>query len=163
MAFVCTIDGKWGEFSGFDWGDESTLVASVGHDDELPVSYSAVVGLSPAAGELEFVFYLVEDNPITSEVRQHWAGREVGKFIPKDARERILRAFLFAARVLVDHVRPASFFMITFEADLPPKALIKAELMCEVFRQIGYSVTEREPQHGKQWWKMELISDDGHS
>lgn len=154
MAFVCTT--AWAQGAGFDWSGESALVAGVGYDDEHPIAYSLVVSLDPAPGELEFRFCLVADNQLTSESRMYWSGLDTG-FIAGHDRTRILKVAMAAAHLLLDHCRPDRFFMITFDTDLPPKALVKSELLCKVFANVGYRVSETFTIHGKAWWQMERI------
>lgn len=154
MAFVCTINGTWAQVAGIDWGDESTLVAGIGHDDREPISYSVVVGFQEAPGEVEFVFYLVADNEATSEARQYWGGKETPFIVGQD-RQRVMQVAIAATRLLIEHRRPARFFMITYEADLPPKALIKSELLCKVFTSSGYRVSDSYTYHGKVCWTLE--------
>jgi len=158
MAFVCTIDRTWAQGAGFDWEGESTLVAGIGYDDEHPVSYSIVLSLSPSPGEVEFIFYVVADNEQTSQVQYYFSGRET-LFIPKDDRQKVLRAALMAARLLVDHCKPDRFFMITVDADMPPKAMVKSEWFCRVFTDAGYRVSDTFFQHGKAWWSLERVAE----
>jgi hypothetical protein len=158
MAFVCTINSAWAQGAGFDWQGESTLVAGIGYDDEHPISYSLITSLSTCPGALEFVFYVVGDNELTSEVRQFWSGRDTD-FILKSDRARILKAAMMAADLLLQHCRPDRFFMITHDTDLPPKALVKSEMFCKVFAAVGYRVSDTFTQHGKAWWDMERVAD----
>ncbi|TAJ30895.1 hypothetical protein [Bosea sp. (in: a-proteobacteria)] len=158
MAFVCTINGQWAQVVGIDWTDESTLIAGIGYDDALPISYSVVVSFAPAAGELEFVFYIAADSEIASEVRQFWCGKET-PFIQGEDRKRVLETAANATRALALHCNPRKFFMITYSADLPPRALVKSELLCDVFTGCGYRVSDKFEYHGKVCWSLERDGD----
>ena len=156
MAFVCTIEATWAQGAGFNWSGESALIAGIGHDDEQPISYSLVVSLEPVPGEVEFKFYLVADNQLTSQDQMFWSGRDTGFIVGHD-RARVMKAAMAAAHLLVDHCRPDRFFMITHDSDLPPKALVKSELFCKVFTNVGYRISETFSHHGKVWWQMERV------
>ncbi|MGW9332696.1 hypothetical protein [Bosea sp. NPDC055594] len=155
---MCTIDGQWAQVVGIEWSDENTLVAGIGYDDVQPISYSVVVSFVPAPGELEFIFYIAADSEIESEVRQYWCGKET-PFIQGPNRKSVLEAVANAARALVLRCNPKKFFMITYGADLPQRALVKSELLCNVFTLCGYRVSDTFEYHGKICWTLERDGD----
>lgn len=157
MPFVGTLAEDACHAEYFRDGEEHLVLVRVGYDESGDKNYSIMVGLSPQPpGELELIFALIEADTESDSERAIFDAREAANIINKDDRQKIMRAILSAAKLLLDQVRPKYFIMATRDGHLPQKALAKYYQLNQLFMKSGYSVTATDPYHGKLSWWMEL-------
>lgn len=77
--------------------------------------------------------------------------------IPKACRQHINAILNHYAQAIMAASRPATFFMETFSVNLPPAALVKYDILCQIFASLGYTVTPTPSSTpGKHLWVMKL-------
>ncbi|MCW2317972.1 hypothetical protein M2322_003537 [Rhodoblastus acidophilus] len=156
MAFVRIIEETTFQSDVFRDGNEWAVIINIGYDDELPLNYSLVVGLSPmAGGDLEYYFYMVEADSANDREEIYWCAQRVARLVPAEDRVIVLGSLLTATKALLDNARPERFDMVTRDANPPEKALVKYHLIGSVFEACGYNVNVADPWHGKRIWWME--------
>jgi hypothetical protein len=81
------------------------------------------------------------------------------KFIPRPYRLRVLLLVVSCIESLVQTTRPGKITMQSFYANLPAKALMKYESICEAICAQGYKVTQFFPYgtKGVHYWLFEAI------
>jgi hypothetical protein len=162
MAFVGVIQEDIFQADTFREGRSWAIIVNIGYDDERPLSYSIVVGLSPmAGGPIEFYFHMVEADGETGEEHIYWCGRDVAHFIPPESRSIILATVMTATKALIENACPQRVEMVSYDEDPPAKALVKHFLIGRVFEQCGYTVRTADEFHGKRVWWMERNSKVG--
>ena len=151
MAFQFVGD----EFEYIEEESESTVLAYLGYDSDADASYFAAVTLSPFDDYVEYTFTVIrhrEDNdePFTS-------GLATKGFFEEADRKAILSLILRATELLLNWKEPPLVDRCTSDADLQPKALVKHDLVSEVFKKCGYKVTDCGDWNGQKLWKAERV------
>jgi hypothetical protein len=159
MTFYCTLSEESCHAEIFRQGNEYSVVVRVGYDGTGDKAYSIVVCLSPAPpGDPEFIFALVEAE-LASENDELWIfdAQQARSIIDsQEDRKRVLAAILFAARTLLDQVKPSRFFMTPYDGYLPDKAMLKDRILNVLFKDMGYTVFQTDPYNGKVMWHANL-------
>jgi hypothetical protein len=136
-------------------GNDFIAVVALGYDDDRDLDYSTMVGFREVPGEIEYFFCLIAANNEDGHKEYYYQGLRTKAFIRDEDRNNVLSAILTATDVLLDHTQPERFFRITFEDNLPDKALEKHHALTRLFESRGYRVTTYDPYHGKRTWVME--------
>lgn len=154
MAFVFTVDLSASiPTQIFRNGGDRVIMAHLGDDDCRPLSYAVVVGIAVGAGVDEYYFKLIEIDAESNEEREYWDGREVGIFISKEDRAKILQVVIRVTKLLITKERPDCFYCCTHGDNLPPHALEKYDLINKVFEECGYTVELTNSDRGRySWW-----------
>ena len=154
MAFVCTAAANNSVITEVD----GNILLPVGHDDDAGRTFFTFNGFAPVVGggAMEYLFCLVEFDPLEGAEHRYWNGADVARFIGKNDREKILDVFIYGARVLLEHDPPSRVFMCTSDTNLPEPAMRKYLLMADVFKEAGYDVAEALPELGVRSWWIEL-------
>lgn len=163
MAFIFAIDPvvqpaiSWLEGNG-----EYIATFSIGHDDETGDVVTGMVILCPLPGyangeRFELVFRVVVSSADQSDIRDCHDGLAT-KALLKTPLERfmVLGAVCLAAGELIDGLRPSAVEMVTFTANLPPRAIEKFNLIASLFAARGYDISRPDPYHGRYIWMMRL-------
>lgn len=155
MSFVCTLTAEFTPPLVEVRGSSHLVLCPIGYHLHENKSYFLMVTLDVLPGGLyELAFCLVEyDGDVDSEY-QYWNSSEVQPLIPRQDRSAIRSILGAVTRYLLDSVKPEEVTMCTSEAHLPQKALIKYGLVCEVFADCGYVVSNYDEYHGQRVWRM---------
>jgi hypothetical protein len=153
MAFVFTIDLDQPITTQIFRESDRAIVTIVGMDDDCPLSYALVIGISAGAGFDEYYFKLVEVDAESGEEREHWDGRAVGEFIGDEDRGKILQVLLRVTKLLVTSERPDCFYYCTHGDNMPPESLEKYEAINQILTECGYVVSLTSRCRGRfSWW-----------
>ena len=159
--FRCAlIEGEMLEVSITSDGSRYIAQVPIGTDDETGHRYSVFVALQMVVGygadTKELVFCILEADPQADWVEDIWDGRVLRRTIAETAhRKAILGVVCQLALALVDEARPHVVTMMTHEAGLPPKALVKYQRIVSIFGTAGYKVGKFDVWHGQHIWAME--------
>lgn len=157
MAFVCTaMKEKNKAFQVDSQSGQSVVTVCVGHDNKHPYTYYFMAQMysDPNTGALEYAFpFWTADNQSRS-LWHTYDSTEVAAVVDRDCRKHMAELLLSCTRFLLGHVRPHEFVMVTYLSHLPPKAMVKYEQLCVVFRSLGYDVAWIARDDGKHEWRM---------
>lgn len=132
----------------------------IGWDQEEHAVYSAVVVLAPAIpgrlGEFELFFDVVKAFG-KAEVEEFRDGRSTKSFLQGRDRSDVLCVICDLARELISLAKPETLHYMTLDTDLPPKALVKYEILCKAIREIGYRGAQVDAYLGTNMWQFEKI------
>jgi hypothetical protein len=136
-------------------GSRSFIRMAIGFDPETEISYFLTIAIDfaePLNGhEMSFWVSAEHSNGFEETL---WDGTET-RFIRRPDRGLVWRAILLGVRVLVTWIGPERVLMLAMREHLPDRAVQKYLEINRVFEQLGYSVTECDPRHGKRCWLME--------
>jgi hypothetical protein len=142
-AVVTDPSGKWG------------VMAPIGFDPDGPLTFYFVVHTYPAEGSTEFAFCLLVRNNGTGRTAQSYDSLVTNALIPKACRQHISAILQHYSREVILQSSPAEFFMETYSTNLPPAALVKYDILCQIFSSLGYTVTPTPSKTaGKHLWVM---------
>lgn len=130
------------------------VIFQIGFDPSGPYTYYQSIHTYPSQGSLEFAFCLVI---VDNASRRHaftYRSSEVRQIIPRSCRTLVDNLLWYYSRELLIISKPSGFFMETFELNLPNAALVKYDVLCHVFKSLGYSVTPTPTTTGKLKWVM---------
>jgi hypothetical protein len=155
MAFVFASNLTKFHLDTFRDNDCHSVHVHLGFDDITNKTYSAIVGLSPGGGALEFYFALIEvDGPGNPE-RFILDPRSISGVLSKEDKAKVLGISLFLAKVLIEQVKPQEFFMVTCGAP-PRQALEKYNKFNQIFSGLGYDVVHGNTYRDNHLWWVTL-------
>lgn len=153
-------DGDPLELSFFENGSDAVVTSQVVYDNELNVTYSTFCCLSPVIGaddrSFELAFFVIE--------KEHETGYEYNinngldtknKIVEAEQRAAVLSAIICSIDILIEKISPNVVTMITYNANLPDKALKKYSDIMSLFRQRGYTGGPTDPYYGRTCWLMQ--------
>lgn len=144
--------------------DESLARIPIGFDDETQDVYGVLVALVPMPGmgpvhrELMFFLYRAKVDG-DGEIEQWNDGLETKSFLNDADRALVLAAICVAAKTLVEETKPHTISMTTVKVDLPARALIKYETVCDAIVTLSYEYGQVDPYLGTRQWLMTRISN----
>lgn len=145
-----------GDYQQIEEGDESTILAYLGHDPDTEAYYYAAVTLSPFEDHVEYSFTIIrrcrgEDQPFTS-------GLETKGMFETADRRAILGVISEATRRLLNWKKPALVDRCTSDANLTGKSLDKHTRITAIFGMCDYKVTDCGDWNGQKVWKAERVA-----
>lgn len=155
FQFAFTLPGPI-PVSWFNGKSDAVLTVDIGDDGDKRSTYSLWVSLSPMPGgipgEMQFAFWIAAYDWDTAKFYKYWDARDTKGFLIQEHREVVLFLVCQGLGQLCRTRKPRSIFIQTYDADLPPKALIKYERILEAASAAGYVVAQLEPYHGHLAW-----------
>lgn len=149
MPYRSCLGSSFQHADFFSHGDEHMISVRGGYDLSRQSQFFAVAGLSPAGGDLEYFFHIVEAFSDGSPERTYWSGADTKHLIPEDERNKILEITCEISQALINHVQPKAFFRCV-DDNLPPRALEKHHAITRVFESCGYTCAFADPFLGKR-------------
>lgn len=151
------------EFSFFENGSDAVVTSQVAYNAELDITYSTFCSLSPTVGAevgtFELTFSIVEYEHYTDYEYVINDGLETkNKIADADQRAIFMSAILCSVEILLEKISPNVVNMITYNENLPDKALKKYTDILSVFYKNGYAGGATDPYHGRTCWLMQKIS-----
>jgi hypothetical protein len=159
MAYVFDLERE-DDFEIFIDADGSRIVDfALGYDlDSSLVILMSVMLIPDESGAFELCFGIRKRNVENAlEVSPPDYRSETAKqFVPRTETENVRSAILSTIEALVKAVKPEDIIMETFHANLPPRAMKKYDLICEILAKNFYRLTDqfRDGTDGKDYWSF---------
>lgn len=155
IAFVCTAMREKLKQPEITLAEDAwTTISRVGFDPGLGHSYYFVVQMYPFEETQEFAFPFVTVDNRTGSVEHTYDSREVALVVDSACRAHMAEMLMQGTKVLLHTARPDAFVMITYLKHIPDHAMRKYERLCDLFRSLGYFVSQVPRTDGKYEWRM---------
>lgn len=157
MAYICMSDDPTRVRETFVYqGLVHGITGGVGYDpDAGPATYYFAALTSPVRDTIEFQFCIHVVNNSTSAAYPIYDTIEANAIIPKEHRPCVATLLYTYSQKLIARTMPVTFFMETWNINLPAKALVKYDNLCHVFGTLGYTAAVGVSETpGKHLWVM---------
>lgn len=161
MVFISSLVGATEELLGFGRAEANIVYIPIGRDFFAPVEYNLFINIYPSGEGTEFVFGLAIINTETLDINHTFDSNEANSIIPRQHRPKVLEVLLRQSERLIRSCNRDAFYMVTYLEHLPPKAIKKYHMLCEVFEGCGYDVHHSMPDDGNHIWRMTRKTRDG--
>lgn len=104
----------------------------------------------------EFQFVIVVTDDADGDVFRTCVRDMAKGYIPAEVRPLVMPTVCAAARALVENVQPELIYRATKATQVPPKALVKHQMITDTFVEFGYAVIESGTNdYGQEFWTLQ--------
>ncbi len=158
MAFLiaATAPPQSGAVIKYGQNGRWDAIFDIGYDPTIPISYQMGVHTYPNGQETEFGFCLIYSDMTGKNSGYTYKSSISNQIISRTERAAIFPLLKYYTAQILIMAKHKSFFMETFEDNLPVTALGKYDVLNHIFQSLGYSVSKVATTIGKHKWVMSL-------